>query len=85
MSNSDLEATTIYHCVSLEDLAEELSDDFSFDQDSAIVILQICLQRKTPAVRGAALHKAGTFTLDLSAYQNSFVRKINCSPKLYQD
>ena len=38
VSNSDLEATPIYHCASLEDLVEELSDDFSFDQDSGIFI-----------------------------------------------
>ena len=77
VTSSDLEATTIYHCSKLEDLVEELKEDFSYDQDSGIFICQICLQQKTPLVRGPTVHKTGTFTLDLGAYQTS----LNLYPK----
>ena len=77
VSNSDMEATTIYHCSNLEGLVEELRDDFSYDQDSGMFICQVCLKQKIPSVRGDAVHKAGTFTIDLTAYQTS----LNLFPK----
>ena len=79
---SDVEASTIYHCSNLED---KLRDNFSFDQDSGIFICQICLQQKTPPYRGAAVHKAGTFTIDLTAYQTSLALFPKNQPDSFRD